>query len=215
MHNTTLHPFVRRLALGRPQKVVFYGTSLTAEGAWTKQLLAALNARFSGLVTHANGAESGMHSGWGADNFATRVISHNPDVLFLEFSVNDACARFALSLEESRGNLERMIEQVQRHNRECEVILQVMNPILDRPLGHAGYRANLAGYQSICRDVGRERGLLVIDHMPAWAALLAQDEATFRRLVPDGLHPNADGYDHVVTPEILYRLGLGRQSYNT
>ena len=201
-----MHPLVQRLNAGRPQRVVFFGTSLTREGAWVPQLTGALEAQFPRLVTTFNGAESGMHSRWGVENLDTRVLAHKPDVVFIEFSVNDACARFEISVAEANANLESMIDRIRAANPACEVILQIMNPVLDRPAGHSGHRPHLVDYQDGYRQVGRARGLLVIDHMPAWSALLARDEAAFRAWVPDALHPQAPGYASIVTPEILKRL---------
>lgn len=202
------HVLISRLSSGRPQRLGFYGTSLTAGGAWVPQVTAALEARFPGLLTTFNGAEPGMHSRWGVENLDARVLAHRPDVLFIEFAVNDACARFAITVAEARANLDTMIDRVLAQNPECAVILQVMNPVLDRPAGHDGHRPELAAYQDNYRTVARERGFLCIDHMPAWSELLARDEAQFRAWVPDGLHPQAEGYSRLVTPEILRRLGM-------
>lgn len=204
----TPHPLVARLSSGRSQRVGFYGTSLTAAGAWVPQLTAALAGRFPGLLTTFNGAESGMHSRWGVENLDGRVLAHRPDALFIEFAVNDACARFGISVGEARANLENMIDRVLGQNPACDVILQVMNPVIDRPEGHAGWRPVLAAYQDNYRQVAHERGFLCIDHMPAWTELLVRDEAKFRAWVPDGLHPQAEGYSRLVTPEILRRLGM-------
>lgn len=203
-----MHPFVQRLADHQPQHIVFYGTSLTAGGAWVPQLLEVLGQRFPGLVTFHNGAGSGMNSRWGVENLGTNVIGNKPDVVFLEFSVNDSCARFELSLDECRRNLESMLDRIQTANPAFDVILQVMNPVIDRPEGHAGYRPNLSAYQDVYRDVAGKRGLLLIDHMPAWTQLLERDEATFRAYVPDGLHPAAPGYAAIVTPTILRAISL-------
>lgn len=203
-----VHPFVARLQAGTPQKIVFYGTSLTAAGAWPGQLTKELERRFPGLVTTANGAKSGEHSRWGAKQLDEKVLAQHPDVVFIEFAVNDAVGRFAITIEESRRNLEGMIDRIRAADAKTDVILQVMNPVIDRPVGHAGHRPELELYQDVYRQVGKARGLLVIDHMPAWTALLSSDEKTFRAWVPDGLHPQAKGYAEIVLPEILHRLGL-------
>ena len=203
-----MHSFVRVLAAGLPRRIVFYGTSLTADGAWVPLLRAELDAHFPRRVTAFNGAEPGMHSRWGVENLEMRVLKHNPDVVFIEFSVNDACARFEITPAEARANLETMIDRIRVRNPGCDVILQVMNPVLDRPEGHAGHRPHLAQYQDVYREVGKERNLLVIDHMPAWTELLERDEKTFRAWVPDGLHPQPEGYARLVLPEILSRLGV-------
>lgn len=67
-----------------------------------------------------------------------------------------------------RKNLESMIDQIQKQCPDCQVILQVMNPVVGKPKGDFSHREDLPAYQQMYRDVGRERGLLVIDHMPAW-----------------------------------------------
>ncbi|EIP98405.1 lysophospholipase L1-like esterase [Opitutaceae bacterium TAV1] len=204
----TQHPFVARLGAGAPQKIVFYGTSLTAKGAWVPQLSQALEKRFPGLVSFANGARSGQHSRWGMQNLDANVLAHQPDVVFIEFSVNDAVERFQITVDEARRNLETMIDRILAANPKTGIILQVMNPVIGRPPGHASHRRELSRYQDIYREVGREHGLLVIDHMPAWTALLESGEKAFRAYVPDGIHPSAKGYSEIVVPEILRRLGL-------
>lgn len=206
------HPFVARLKAGAPQKIVFYGTSLTAKGAWVHQLSQTLETRFPGLVSFANGARSGQHSRWGVQNLDASVLAHQPDVVFIEFSVNDAVERFQITVDEARRNLETMIDRILAANPKTDIILQVMNPVLGRPPGHASHRRELPSYQDVYREAGRKRGLLVIDHMPAWTALLESDPKTFRAYVPDGIHPSAQGYAEIVAPEILRRLGLKAES---
>lgn len=200
--------FVQKLREGEAQKIVFYGTSLTAGGGWTDLLVRRLNDKFPGHVQTVNTAMGGQHSTWGLENFAERVIAHSPEVLFMEFSVNDAVDRFAISLEQSRSNLATMIETTRTQLPGCEIILQVMNPVIDRPPGHPSARTRLPEYQQLWREAGRQHDLRVIDHMPAWTDLLDHDEAHFRALVPDGLHPDKIGYQEIVQPTLFAALHL-------
>ncbi|WP_438480818.1 SGNH/GDSL hydrolase family protein [Oleiharenicola lentus] len=193
-------------ALSRPRaRVVFYGTSLTKSGGWVEILADELAARCSGIVV-TNAASNGQHSRWGVENLDERVLAANPDVLFIEFAINDAVARFALSLEDARTNLIAMIDRVRATLPECIVVLQVMNPVIGRPAGHDGHRPNLARYEQGYRDVARERGLLLIDHAPAWATLLAIGEIEFSRHVPDGLHPSVAAYEQFMLPTLRAAL---------
>lgn len=82
-----------------------------------------------------------------------------------------------------------------------------MNPVIDRPEGNSGWRPNLHLYQQAYREIGRQKRLLVIDHMAAWQAVLDEGEAVYRGFVPDGLHPGAEGYQRFVTPVILQAVG--------
>lgn len=200
--------FVQRLQSGKPQKIVFYGTSLTHYGAWTKRLTDVLDKQFPHLVTTFNGGQSGEMSRWGLEHLKERVLDERPDVVFLEYSTNDSVERFHLSLDESRKNLETIIDQIRAARPNCQVILQVMNPVIGRPVGDAGHRVDLDKYQQVIRDVGKARGLLVIDHMPAWQRLLDQGEGEFKKYVPDGLHPGGPGIDKYMMPTLLAALGL-------
>lgn len=205
--STSAH-FVRRLQAGEKQTVVYYGTSLTAAGAWTRLLTERLQATYADRITAHNSGGAGMHSGWGVDNLQQRVITLQPDVVFIEFSINDAVARFNLSPARARANLERMIDRIQAELPGCEIILQIMNPVLDKPEGDSGWRPTLAECQQGYREVAAERGVLLVDHMPAWSRLLAEDEPRFRSYVPDGVHPVEAGWREVVMPELLRRIGL-------
>lgn len=204
--------FVRNLQAGKSQTVVYYGTSLTAGGAWTRLLTERLKEKFPGLVSAHNSGGPGAHSGWGIDNVHQKVVALKPDVVFIEFSINDAVARFNLPPERAKENLNKMIDRIQAASPGCEVILQIMNPVIDRPQGDSGWRPTLDQCQQNYRDVAAARGLLLIDHMPAWTKLLKTDGATFRAYVPDGVHPAEEGWRIVVMPELIARLGLSAGS---
>jgi acyl-CoA thioesterase-1 len=195
--------FPDRLTSGQPQKFVFFGTSLTEGGTWNRHLTERLNEKFPGLISSVNTAKGGETSVWGLANFSDRVLAHRPDVLFMEFTINDAVARFEISLEESARNLIAMRDRLSDELPSCEVILQIMNPVIDRPAGHTGHRGKLATYCDQWRAIAAERGLALIDHWPNWSSLLESNEPEFRRLVPDGLHPEDEGYRRIVMPELL------------
>jgi len=186
---------------------VFYGTSLTRAGGWVEIIGAELVACYPALRI-VNAAESGQHSRWGREHFAARVLVHRPTVVLLEFAINDAVARFALSVADARANLAAMLDTLATEFPRSVAVLQIMNPAIDRPAGHDGHRPHLSAYEQMWRDVARERGLLLVDHAPAWTQLLARGEDEFRRYVPDGLHPNAAGYAAFMLPTLRDALGL-------
>lgn len=201
--------FIAALEAGRPQHIVIYGTSLSKGGAWVPQLKEKLDARFPGLVTLTNGARSGQNSAWGREHVDSNVITHRPDVVFIEFAINDAVTRFNLSLDEVRANVDAILDRIGTALPQCEIILQVMNPAVGKAEGDPSHRRNQSAYQQVYRDAARNRGLLLIDHSIAWNALLsAEGEAGFKRYVPDGVHPRAEGYAKFVVPEILRAIGL-------
>ena len=197
--------FVAGLEAGRPQTVVLYGTSLTAGGAWVEQFGAALEKKFPKLATIVNSAQGAMWSKWGVENLDERVIAKKPDALFIEFSINDAFLEYATPPEDARKNLEAMIDRTLAAQPACEIILLVMNPPTRE---HLERRPKLADYEQVYRDVAKARGLRLIDFSADWQAVLKQGEAPWFALVPDGIHPNADGAQQVILPHLLKSLGL-------
>ena len=188
-------------------RAVFYGTSLTKDGGWV-DVLAADIRETNPTFTWVNAAEGGRESRWGRMHFAERVIAEKPDVVFLEFAINDAVARFALPVDEARANLEAMLDALRAARPQSVPVLQVMNPVIGRPAGHDGHRPHLKQHEAMWRMVARERGLPLVDHAPAWASLLARGESEFLRFVPDGLHPSLDGYRRHMLPALRAALGL-------
>lgn len=196
---------VTNLEAGRKQTIVAYGTSLTAVGAWVKQLSAELNRRYPDLATVINSGEPSKWSKWGVKHLKERVINQKPDVVFIEFSINDADLHSDTSVAEARSNLETMIDRILSANKSCEIILMVMNP----PIGiRLEGRPHIESYNQVYRDVAAERHLMLIDHDPNWQKVLKEDPNLFSRYVPDGLHPNYEGSAAVITPEILSALGM-------
>jgi lysophospholipase L1-like esterase len=200
--------FVKKLYEGKQLKFVYYGTSLTAAGAWTRLLTQELETRFPGQITASNQGGSGMHSGWGLDHVHERVVALSPDVVFIEFSMNDAVARFNIPPQQAKDNLNQMIDRILDEFPECEIILQIMNPVVGHDEGDPSWRSTLPGCQENYRQVAAARGLLLIDHMPAWTELQGRDEATFHRYLPDGVHPIEAGWQAVVMPELKSKIGL-------
>ncbi len=201
--------FIAELRAGRPQHIVIYGTSLSKGGAWVPQLQQTLDARFPGLVKLTNCARGGQHSGWGMANVDTAVIALKPDVVFIEFAINDAVTRFDLSLDTIRRNVDTILDRLAAALPACEVILQIMNPAFGKAEGDPAHRRNQDAYQQIYRAAAQRRGLRLIDHSIAWNRLLAAEgEAGVKKLIPDGVHPNAEGWRRIVTPALHHALGL-------
>ena len=213
--------FITALAAGTPRKIVVYGTSLTAGGVWPSHLASWLSARHAGTVTLINSGMAGQNSYKGVQELSSRVLAHNPDVVFIEFAMNDAfrypanhsSGNPALSVAEARANLETMIDAILARNPEAEIILQTMNTVWNSPTGSnesATMRPDLASYYQMYRDVAAERGLMIIDHASHWADLQARDRTRFEAFVPDGVHPTAAGQDAILLPLLKWRIGGGR-----
>ncbi len=210
-------PLVQSLAAGQPRKIVVYGTSLTAGGAWVGDMRNWLGATWPGTVTVINSGLSGKNSAEGVAQLETKVLAHNPDTVFIEFAMNDAFLYSdgtpQLSVAQARANLIAMIEALRARNSEVEIILQTMNTVWDSPAGSnqsATLRPNLAAYYQMYREVAAERGLMLIDHHASWKRLHENDPAAFQAHVPDGVHPTVAGIRQVVMPLLKWKLSAGK-----
>jgi acyl-CoA thioesterase-1 len=200
------------LEAGKPQVVVAYGTSLTAGGAWVRGLQAEIDKQFPGLCKVVNSGGSGQWSKWGVENLQGKVLAKNPDTVIIEFSINDAVARFHGSVEIARKNLETMANRILAQNPSCEIILMTMTPGNKYAEGHRSYRLDVESHYAMYRVVAKERGFLLVDHYPVWKAMQENDRAQFDKYVPDTIHPTAEGCDKVVAPAVLAALGFGRKA---
>jgi acyl-CoA thioesterase I len=209
--------FITRLQKGEPVQIVTLGTSLTGGGwPWVTVMKEWLEKDFPGLVTIHNlgvGASASSYPpGRGGLDTVKRCARLKPDVVFIEFAVNDAFLPYKISLEDSRRNLNTMVDVVRQANPKAEIVVQTMDAVLNMPgapIQDASLRPRLADYYQGCREVARERGLILIDNYPNWLKLLKSGRDEYLRRVPDGIHPREPGYREVLLPE-LKRVLLGQ-----
>lgn len=197
---------VKNLALGKPQVLVTYGTSLTAAvggKAWVFSVDSALNKKYNGLLKTVNSAKSAMWSTWGVQHLEDSVIKKHPDAVLIEFGMNDAFTAYNTSVEVAKLNLNYMIDRIKLDNPDCEVILQTMDIALD---GHGTARPDLLKYYQLYRDVAKKRHLLLIDHYPHWKELLDKGKDAYLKAVPDGLHPGVEASKSMIAPYVVARL---------
>jgi len=184
----------KNLESGKKQMVVLYGTSLTVGGEWAKAVKNYFDRQFPGQVAFVNAAQSGQESNWGVTNLQKRVLARNPDLVFIEFSVNDAATKHDISLEKSEANLDTMVKAMRQQNPRVDIIVLTMNPGWDSPdqpshKKYASDRPHLADYYDVYRKYAREHSLPLVDIYPLWAKLQQTDEAKFHKWLPEGLHP--------------------------
>ena len=136
------------------------------------------------------------------------VIVHKPDVVFIEFATNDAYLPYKISMDESKNNLNLIIDKILEANPQTEIILQTMNSVMDKPGSglHASDRPNLPQYFQGYRDVANARNLILVDNYPNWLKLMQDDLVHFDQLVPDRIHPQLSGYKEILLPELKKTL---------
>ncbi|MBC2600325.1 SGNH/GDSL hydrolase family protein [Puniceicoccus vermicola] len=194
----------RNLQARRPQSVVLYGCSLTEHGEWTKAFSSWFETHYPDLVTVRNTSGSGKNSAWALEHLQSRVLDHKPDLVFIEFAYNDAHEKFDLSLEESEGNLEKILQELRAQNPEMTIVLQTMNVGWDAPNENrsASVRPQLLKYYQQYHRIAEKHGLQLIDHTSIWVKLKTEDPETFQKFVPDGSHPSPEASLQITWPSI-------------
>ena len=181
--------FVENLGAGHPQKIVCYGTSLTAVShEWVDGLRGELDRRWPGLATVVNAGLSGKNSATGLANVQAKVVAERPDAVLIEFSMNDAADSLnggktaEQALADAESNLKSIIAAVRADNPNCEIILETMDAYVKVPGSNLSNRTDLDAHVAMYRRVAKEEGYLLIDTYPKWQEVLAKGTAEYLKL---------------------------------
>ena len=85
--------FIAKAKAGEKVTVAYFGGSITAANGWRPQTTAWLRHRYPGAVfTEIDAAIGGTGSDLGVFRLGHDVLAHRPDLVFVEFAVNDGGA---------------------------------------------------------------------------------------------------------------------------
>lgn len=196
--------FFQNLNAGKKQTVVIYGTSLSAGGAWAIATKEWFDTQYPGLVAVVNHSGPGKNSDWAVTNLKTKVLDSRPDLVFIEFSYNDAHNKFQMPVEQGATNLEKIIRAIWKQNPNTAIVLQVMNVGWDAPNNNksASSRSELEKYNDNYRACAKTHGLPLLDHYSNWLRLKETNPQQFQTYVPDGTHPNKEGSLAITWPTV-------------
>lgn len=192
-----------RLEHGEKLTVVFIGGSVTQGGgaagyvaateAWLKQQWPQAKIRV------VNAGISGTGSDFGAKRYDRDVLVHNPDLVLIEFAVNDGQS-------DSRSHMERMIHKTWLKNPETDLAFfyNLSRAHLDDY--RKGQLPRAAGFHE---QVAIHYGIPTIGLGHALAAKLEAGEIEWSQIANDAVHPHTGGYHlcneifHAVLPQLL------------
>lgn len=168
--------------IAEPIVIVALGDSLTEgyglskEDAYPYRLESALKQSYP-QIKIINAGISGSTSA-GAESRLKWQLKNKPQILFLALGANDGLR--GLSVDALKMNLKKTIELAQKNN--VYVILAGMK----MPMNYGeSYRLK---YEAVFKDIAQEHK---VDYVP----FLLEGVATQKDLnLPDGIHPNAEGY---------------------
>jgi acyl-CoA thioesterase I len=179
-----------------PVIVVALGTSLTETGGWLEPLGRVAAERWGRPLTVLNFGKSGANSLWGVGQ-VERIIATRPDVVLIEFSVNDASWLKGVSLSQSRRNTEEIVARIRGELPRTKIYLMTMNPVYGL---RRWIRPRLKAYYDLYGELAKGLGVGQIDNRPAWSRLT---RAQLTRAVPDGSHPIPEMTVQLVVPTIV------------
>lgn len=183
-----------------PLRITVFGTSLSAlPQNWPDILEARLTTCRGTPVNVARVAGPGMGSAW-ANGQIARVAATQPDLVLLEFSINDADLRDGVSLASSRKQHIDLIAALRTASPGSQIVLMTMSPAT----GLRGWiRPRLAAFYLQYQDIALAERLGLIDLYPRWLALPPKENG----LALDGLHPDPDVAQRLIVPVVADYLG--------
>ncbi|AEI52000.1 SGNH/GDSL hydrolase family protein [Runella slithyformis] len=111
--------FFTKINKGKPVKIAYLGGSITrADNGWRQQTFDAFqkqypNVRFEEIMA----AIGGTGSDFGAYRLEAHVLQHAPDLVFVEFAVNDN----GKMAQQVKASMEGIVRQIWRHTPKTDI----------------------------------------------------------------------------------------------
>ena len=180
----------------RTVNLVFHGHSVPAGyfktpivntlDAYPFQVLKRIKEHYPyAVVNIINTSIGGENSVSGADRFESEVLIHNPDVLFLDYALNDT----RLGLDKSYKAWNNMIQKALKRN--IKIILLTPSP--DQRINILEANNVLEQHQKQIQNLAKENGIGLVDSFKIFKekAIAGDSISKFMSQVN---HPNAEGH---------------------
>ncbi|MDR2706301.1 MAG: GDSL-type esterase/lipase family protein [Planctomycetaceae bacterium] len=209
-------------------RIVLLGDSTTATRDSIKIYGMLLDETFRSKnigVTIINSGVGGNTSSDGKRTFQERVVAQNPDLLVIQFGLNDSAidvwknpsvVKSRVSQSQYEENLRWMIGQMK--SRKIPVILMTTNQMIWTPklkelYGKPPYNPDdpksftdtaLRDYNNIVRKVAESENVPLVDIFKAYDEYAEKHGGKIDNLLLDGIHPNNEGQKLVF--DLLYPM---------
>lgn len=190
--------FLEKVSRGDPTTIAYFGGSITAAEGWRVQTFAKFQERWPKVeFTQIDAAIGGTGSDLGVYRLERDALRFNPDLVFVEFSVNDSGAQPIQIWRQ----LEGIVRQIWRHSLETDVVF-VYTYCNGRERDYASNKTPRA--VSASEQIAEFYGIPTLDfNIPVVAAaesgaLVYRSETDVAgKLVfsRDGVHPERQGHE--------------------
>ncbi|MFD1144252.1 SGNH/GDSL hydrolase family protein [Larkinella insperata] len=111
--------FFQKLRKSAPVSIAYFGGSITeAKNGWREQSLKWFQEHYpKANLTHINAAIGGTGSDLGVFRLQQHVLEHKPDLVFVEFAVNDSSQQ----PDKIHKAMEGIVRQIWRQNRNTDI----------------------------------------------------------------------------------------------
>lgn len=180
-------------------RIVVLGTSLSSANRyrWPDEVGNEMSARIGHPVEVVRISEPGATSTWGAEQ-VYRLLDSDPDIVLIEFAMNDADARDCLTLELSVAQHQQIISALQGDRRKPAVFLLTMNPAYGP---RAWIRPLLGRYYASYASLAERNDIGLIDLYARWLSLSQASQE-----MDDGVHPSDRAATRVIVAPVVDAL---------
>ncbi len=190
--------FLAKVANKEDLKIAYFGGSITAADGWRVQTLSKFNEQYpDSTFTEINAAIGGTGSDLGVYRQEFDVLRHNPDLVFVEFCVNDGGA----SPENIWRQMEGIVRQIWRHDLETDIVF-----VYTFRVGHENYylSGNCPRSVSAMEQIADFYGIPSLDFNIPVVQLHEKDKLTYQAdsaeagkllFSTDGVHPLKEGHE--------------------
>ena len=219
---------------GDESVVVTFGDSTTATRGGVRVYSRVLAEEVAGIKV-INAGVGGHNTDHARARFEKDVLTHDPDVVVIQFGINDAAVdvwkdppakESRVSLTDYEANLRHFIDALAKNG--AEVILMTPNPLRWNkkmremygkppydPDDEDGFNAFLKLYAGKVRELAKEKKLPLVDVYRLFEAHGAKADQSIDELLLDGIHPNERG-QRIVADGLkpLVQKSIGKQGAN-
>ncbi len=176
--------FIGRIRSGEHVKLAFIGGSITQgclasteEEQYTRLVTKLVRERFGDTVEYINAPVGGTDSFFGVARVESEVLKYAPDLVVVEFSVNDWGDDF------HRETYEGLVRRIQKSESHPAVIL-LFNY----------YFGERTSAQQVHLEVGEYYDLPCLSMKESFGALQDEGRLDWEDITKDGIHPNDFGH---------------------
>jgi len=196
----------KRFPQNKRINLVFHGHSVPS-GYWSKQevhtlesypnlLLKKLKQRYPyAVINIIITATGGEYAEKGQMRFADDVLPHKPDILFIDYALND----LGIGLERSRAAWEKMISEALGHG----ITVVLLTPSPDQRHDLRDPANPLALHAAQIREIAKKFNVAVADPYATFENI-ARSTGSIESYMSHVNHPNEKGHD--IIAEQIFRL---------